>query len=751
MKWIHNLLLLFLLISVHLVNAQISGRIYNETTGHPLSFITIQNQEYSAETDFSGYFEITGNIDDTLYLSRNDFYLGWVIAKEKNVSIYLNLELLTLDEVVISTFNENKSLQKIAGSIVTLDKKTLSETDNQTIVQAMNSLPGVQFEERSPGSYRINIRGSSIRAPFDVRNVKVYWNGIPITEPGGSTPFNLLDPGNMESIEVFKGPSSLYGAGNGGVILLNSYPSGDSLNGNVGFQLGSYGLRRFHGRLNNVNDRSRTLLQYANHHYSGYREHSRFNRSSVEYSGQHKLDSNQFLLINFLFADLFYQIPGGLTKQQLKEDPTQSRPGNPFAMGTKESNSSIDVKNLLMGIGHKIFRKNYNHYTNVYAIMTDFTNPFIFDYKKEAHAGFGFRTLLEQNIETLPYPLSIKAGVEHQKRLASARNFGNDSGEADTLNFDDNIISTQWMAFVQSEVILNEGLSVSASLSLSHLTYDIERIYDAVLNDGYYIKRSFDLVAAPRIGGVWQAGSKVYYLTYSRGFSPPTLEEVRTNEGTINKSLSAEIGNSFELGSRGSLPFGELRYDASIFYYRLKNTIVDYVSPRGTDLFRNAGSTAQHGLEGAIEFPYSLPVKNGEVYTRLAYTYYGFRYNEYIVQQVDFSGNKIPGVAPHTLSINSRLTIPKGIFFNLNYLFKSQIFLNDENTDKSDSYHLMAIKTGWNGNIKPLSEVEVSIGVNNLFNQVYSYGNDVNAFGRRYYQPSPGRNFFFSSRIYFGK
>ncbi|MEJ0103149.1 MAG: hypothetical protein WDO19_11585 [Bacteroidota bacterium] len=44
----------------------------------------------------------------------------------------------------------------------------------------MNNTPGVRMEERSPGSYRLNLRGSTLRSPFGVRNVKVYlgWNSI---------------------------------------------------------------------------------------------------------------------------------------------------------------------------------------------------------------------------------------------------------------------------------------------------------------------------------------------------------------------------------------------------------------------------------------------------------------------------------------------------------------------------------------------------------------------------------------------
>ena len=80
------------------------------------------------------------------------------------------------------------------------------------------------MEERSPGSYRINIRGSSLRSPFGVRNVKVYWNDIPVTDAGGNTYFNQFAWNNFSSIEVVKGPvGSMYGAGTGGLLIMKGF------------------------------------------------------------------------------------------------------------------------------------------------------------------------------------------------------------------------------------------------------------------------------------------------------------------------------------------------------------------------------------------------------------------------------------------------------------------------------------------------------------------------------------------------
>src|SRR5207245_1200850 len=113
-----------------------------------------------------------------------------------------------------------------------------------SLVSSMNTVPGVRMEERSPGSYRLSIRGSLLRSPFGVRDVKVYYDEIPLTDAGGNTYLNAIDVNSVQGIEILKGPDgSLFGANSGGVVLIspvnryndNNYLSAE-LNG------GSYGL-----------------------------------------------------------------------------------------------------------------------------------------------------------------------------------------------------------------------------------------------------------------------------------------------------------------------------------------------------------------------------------------------------------------------------------------------------------------------------------------------------------------------------
>jgi iron complex outermembrane receptor protein len=126
-----------------------------------------------------------------------------------------------LQEITIRAYEADRPLLQVPASVGLVLKEDLERFNNTSLVSAANTLPGVRMEERSPGSYRFSIRGSSLRAPFGVRNVKVYWNDLPLTDAGGNTYLNQLDANTIQQMEIIKGPgSSLYGAGTGGVLLL---------------------------------------------------------------------------------------------------------------------------------------------------------------------------------------------------------------------------------------------------------------------------------------------------------------------------------------------------------------------------------------------------------------------------------------------------------------------------------------------------------------------------------------------------
>ena len=152
-----------------------------------------------------------------------------------------------LPAATVVGYGQNLPLRRTAAAVGVVDARVIGRFSAAALTAAVNTLPGVRLEERATGSYRLNIRGSALRSPYGVRNVKVYYNDIPFTDATGSTALNLLDAATIGRIEVIKGPAgSVYGAGTGGVALFTTRrPVVGEARAQVGVTVGSYGLRRY--------------------------------------------------------------------------------------------------------------------------------------------------------------------------------------------------------------------------------------------------------------------------------------------------------------------------------------------------------------------------------------------------------------------------------------------------------------------------------------------------------------------------
>ncbi|MDP1973223.1 MAG: TonB-dependent receptor, partial [Sediminibacterium sp.] len=76
----------------------------------------------------------------------------------------------------------------------------------------------------------------------------------------------------------------------------------------------------------------------------------------------------------------------------------------------------------------------------------------------------------------------------------------------------------------------------------------------------------------------------------------------------------------------------------------------------------------------------------------------------------------------------------------------SKISLNDAATVYTEGYELVQAKLSKQLKWKQ-QFFQLFAGVDNLFNQSYSLGNDINAVGNRYFNPAPLRNGYMGIRI----
>lgn len=648
----------------------------------------------------------------------------------------------TLNEVVITAFEQNRAITN--GTIVKVLSSDNADRDSKTsLVNAFNTVAGARMEERSPGSYRINIRGSSLRSPFGVRNVKIYWNDIPVTDAGGNSYFNQFAFNNFSTIELIKGPAgSLYGAGTGGVLLMHSLDNSWKPAVKFEYLTGSYGLQNILSSVSFGNKNNQNLITYAHTESDGYRDHTKSKRDNVSFVSKFNVSDKEQITGSVLYNNLAYETPGGLTLAEFTANPKQARPaasGQPSADAAK---AAIYQQNFTVGINHRYnFTRGFKNSTTVYGTFAQIKNPTFRNYERRNEPGFGGRTSFIYEKKVNEINIQMVAGAELQYGFFNTQVSKNKNGNPDTLQTNDDIKYTTSSLFAQSDVNIKDSWIITAGMSINKLKVDFTRLNNyPVLQQG----RTYQNELSPRLAIQKKfKNNTAVFGSISKGFSPPTIAELLPSTGAISTFLEAESGTNYELGGKVALLKGKLALEATGFYFKLNNALVTRKDSSNADYYVNAGNTKQKGIEVSADYATSFKSTFLDYLTvKTAYTLNDFKYGDFKKGKTDFSGNKLPSVPGNTISVLADLQFKQNIYFNSTYYFATKIFLDDANTVSAGEYHLFGCRLGWKPAIKSKLKMNIYTGVENLLDETYSLGNDINAAGGRYYNAAPKRNYY---------
>ena len=677
------------------------------------------------------------------------FLAGTAYAQDSLTTKKDSVKLLS--EVVVHGYANDRPLLEVPAAIGYVDTRALERFNNTSLLPAVNTIPGVRMEERSPGSYRFAIRGSSLRSPFGVRNVKMYWNGLPLTDGGGNTYINLVDFNSVAKAEIIKGPGgSLYGAGTGGVVLLGS-PLSNHNQLQVSALGGSYGLQRYQVSAQTGSQKVRAAINYAHQVATGYREQTSMRRDAVNTDLQFALSKSSVLSASIFYTDLYYQTPGGLTQAQFDADPRQARPPKktpPTLPGAAEQQTAVYNKTFFAGLMYDYqWNDRWSTRVGAYGSLTDFTNPTINNYEKRKENNWGGRTETQYGFGKSAWKGKLTFGGEFQHFYSPLADYVNTLGVQGIVQTDDRLSSTFALLFAQAEIDLPKDFYLTLGGSGNFLKYTFNRL---VPPPSIAQERSFDPVFSPRIALLKKVNDRFsVYGSISKGFSPPSLAEVRPSTGNYNNGLNPEKGISYEVGFRGNLSHA-FSWDIAAYDFELDETIV-VQQLNNADYFINAGRTSQKGLEALLSWSPNL--QNHQFLNSLklwsSYTFNDYRFKDYVKNGQDFSGHKLTGVPPNMVAGGVDAQLARKIYVNVTLNFVDKIPLNDANSQYSEPYILAGTRIGFRSTLHKKLAMDLFAGVDNATNKRYSLGNDLNAAANRYFNAAAGRNYYAGLKVSF--
>ena len=691
---------------------------------------------------------------------RGDFYFWAMKCRISAVGFFLLISLFvfsqdsirSMKEISVRGFETSSKQIRVPASVSTLSNRDLQRFANTSLVPVFNTVPGVRMEERSPGSYRLSIRGSLLRSPFGVRNVKVYWKDIPITDAGGNTYLNLFDFNGIGFVEILKGPAgSIYGAGTGGVVTLKEpdFSPGKKHKFMAQVNGGSYGTFGGDLRWQGGSEKFNWQLMQSHQQSDGYRENSRLRRDLTQGTLNWKTSDKNKIEALVLYGNLAYRTPGGLTLAQMTANPRQARPATPALPSASQQKAGIYNKTFLTGITNTYqFNSNWSNTSTITAACTDFRNPFITNYEVRNEDGVALRSKFQYYKKMGNTTFNWIGGAELQYGNAVIDSTGNKGGTPDQNLVRDKVRSTQQFIFTQVELIILDKITIQAGLSYNDYSYNLQR----VIPSSPASDLSFDAQLLPRIAlGYSFTENMTLHSSVSKGYSAPGLAEVRPSAGGIYSDLQAEQGWNYEVGFKASLWRSRINLDITAFQFNLEDAIVRRTNAAGAEYFINAGSTKQKGIELFAE---AFPINRNEGFIRQlriwsSSSFFDFVFTSYKVNNNDYSGNELTGVPSKVILAGADLAFGGGFYLNGTFNYTSSLPLTDVNDVYADDYRLWQFRTGWKHSWGRSFHTEIFAGIDNAGNELYSLGNDINAFGRRYYNPAPERNYFAGLRVSF--
>lgn len=697
-------------------------------------------------------------------------------------------DTITLREVPI-TVDTSKAMLKVPASVAKLTPVELKRSVGLYLDDAINAnIPGVFMERRTiSAGQQFNIRGygngargtNGVNSNFDGQGSKVYLNGIPVTDAEGITLMDDIDFASVDNVEVIKGPTgSMYGLAIAGAINLRTLKAEkDKISIGQDVMVGSYGLQRFTTHLKIGQANSSVLINYGHQSNDGFIVHTASKKDFVNMVGDFQINQKQSISSYFAYSNSYDERQGELTIGQYD---TLNFTGNPAYIS---NNAHSGVISFRAGLGHTyIINKHISNTTTFFGTGLSSNVSSAGGWTDKRPINYGLRSTIDfkYNLKQ-KFTLTGVAGYEGQVQQAQTIGYSmvKDSFNLTGYNIvgpttsNSSTITKTGSAFTEWVLQMPKNLSVTAGIGMSTMNIEYwNRLYSVSNNNPAVNKNpalmhyssNYANMVSPHV-----AVNKIFndqvsvYVSYSKGYKAPVSSYIfipTTN--VVNTDLKPEIGNQFEIGTKGNLLKGKLTYEVALFdaIFSNKMTAVAVPNPLKTATLYtymvNGGSQDNKGIEVLAKYN-AIQSNEGffslvRPFVNLAYskfTYVDFKYmkigkdkaNKDSAITVDYSGNAVAGVPPVTCNVGVDFVTKPGVYGNVIYSYRDKMPFTSDGLNVTEAYGLLNAKVGYRTNIKKF-DLDVYAGAINITEVKYYYMVFLNQLPDAY-MPAPNkRNYF---------
>jgi iron complex outermembrane receptor protein len=633
---------------------------------------------------------------------------------------------ITLEPVVITATRDTQEIRKIPANVTVITSEQIEKSNALNTVDLLRNEMGIIVRDwtGSGKTVTLDIRGFGETGPL---NTLVLVDGRRVNEIDLSgVDWTQIPLDQIERIEIVRGPGSvLYGDNAvGGVInIITKKPLKPfSMKGEI--TLGSY---HFNKENASIEGKWKDLSAMINATYKGtegYRDNSFFRGKDLGGKIIYDLNENLIFNLNTNIHKDNYGMPGAVPYDIYKIYRRYTK--NPNDKAETEDNFILFGSKLKLGKFGRfevdLSYRDRHSYSSFYYFSPFFSS--IYNLKIDTITqGVTPKYILEMPLWKFNNKLILGVDLYKSEYELDSKNISSFFGIT-TIDIQKNDVTKKSAGpYFLNELSILDDLILSFGLRNERVTYDAFQ-KPSLLK---YKKKDNEYAWNLGLDYLFSKQSSAFF-SVKRSFRFPVVEELFQFYPTLvtNYSLKPQRGYHYETGMRHIFN-QQIEGNITFFWSDIKNEI--FYNPY-TSSNENYSKTRRNGIETGTSIKLYPWLKIWANYT----------YIKPILKGMDFSGNDIPGVPRHKVSIGGDFDLGKGFLLNTNLnIIGSRYFIADwaNQAERLDGYYTWDAKLSysWKG-------FKGYIGINNITNRKYAEYGALNWLGQPNFYPSPERNFF---------
>ncbi|NOJ42635.1 TonB-dependent receptor family protein [Bradyrhizobium australiense] len=648
----------------------------------------------------------------------------------------------------------------------TVDRSRFDNRPSFSVADVLRDSPGISVKQgNGPRDIGISIRGSNARNGFGIRNVVIFEDGFPVTQPDGLSRSDLIDPRAYSAIDVIRGPSSaLYGNyATGGALNFRTRPGGTIDGVEYGVDGGSFGyLNNYLAAGKKVGNFEGSLF-VSDARGDGFIGNSWFNTQTVNFLGTLHVTPDDRFTVKFINNNLDTRLPLRLSLNQYHQNPFQAGCDMAGVTGCASvplfnngfNGTRTPVTAVQAGLGREDRRTIVGgRWEHDFDNTTTWRNQFVFDDRNINQPtgatsaigdfpSYNYMSDVTKRGEILGVESTTYFGAFYNTLTASSDTRNVMPGGNAQLGL---LQSNTWSDTTNYGVRAREELKLTPQLTaIAGIGWETTHLKGINSAYGYgnspvpmptitptTAERQFQNTA-PELALLYKLNPEwLFRARVATGYGTPQIGNLFVlSDGTNgnNTQLRTQKNIGYDLGFDWT-PNNTLKFSATGFYEFFKDELVTQATqvgaPNASYTF-NAPRSEHRGVELAADWQFQPGWRFTAAYTYLDEVY--TQYTENIVNGAIFSfnraGNKIPGISPNELT--ARLGYEQmwgplaGLGAFVEVQWKDSFYMDNANLLKAPGYELVNLNVHYKSDLVSdyFKSLSMYVEVRNVFDRTY--------------------------------